>query len=258
MTHLVSPGSWRTGSRRTGRDQLLVAWRRDTLRHSWRVASDWFCPEVLDLVRGASRSQPTARLEPGVRALGRARAAQGVGAAEAVTDLFAFFGALGLPAPAQLVAAFVETWAEFAEGCEPGISCVDPGTGLSTWAHFRARIYELYAEDDAAAATARIVAMVRLPAGTASVNSLSWNVQALVGQEVLDAFEGSPAVLSHTGATIAALVPRVHGTFSRLQDAATRLDRVLGAESGRGCRLDVEPLPRASDGISRLLDSLRR
>ncbi|WP_422934009.1 RsbRD N-terminal domain-containing protein [Sinomonas sp. P47F7] len=250
MTHLVSPGSWRTG-----RDQLLLAWRRDALAQSWRVASDWFCPEVLDLVRTASRSAPTAGLEPAIRALGRARAAQGVGPAEAVTDLFAFFGVLGLPAPAELVAAFVETWAEFAEGCEPGISCVDPGTGLSTWAHFRARLYELYAEDGAAA---RIVAMVRLPVGTASVTSLPWNVQAVAGREVLDAFEGSPAVLSHTGATIAALVPRVHGTFSRLQDAANRLDRVFTAESGRGCRLDVEPLPHVADGISRLLDSLRR
>ncbi|MEA5453607.1 hypothetical protein SPF06_02625 [Sinomonas sp. JGH33] len=216
----------------------------------------------MDLVRSASRSASAAGLEPSVRALGRARAEQGVGAAEAVMDLFAFFGALGMAAPAQLVAAFAETWAEFADGCCPGISCVDPATGLSTWAHFRARIYELYSEDDAAgdgaATDARLVAVLRLPEGTASVASLPWEVQVTLGREVLDAFAGSAAVLSHTGATIASLMPRAKGAFARLHDAAARLDRLFRVEKGRGCRLDVEPLPRTANGVALLLESLRR
>lgn len=267
MNHLMS-----AGSRRAERDELLHVWRREALAASWRVAADWFCPEVLDLARTASDSVTPAEpagLEPAVRALGRARAAQGVGPAEAVADLFAFFQALGIAAPGHLVAGFVETWAEFAEGCEPGISCFDPGTGLATWAHFRARIYELYAErtaggpagttdDGGGAATASIVAMVRLPAGTVGVASLPWDVQAVVGREVLEAFAGSPAVLSHTGATIAALVPRARRSYSRLRDAATRLDRVFAATPPAGCRLDVEPLPRRADGVAVLLDSLRR
>ncbi|NUP73618.1 MAG: hypothetical protein HOQ07_03065 [Sinomonas sp.] len=250
---MASPESWRTE-----RDQLLSLWRRDALSASWRVARDWLCPEVLGLAHAAARSSSPASLEPAVRALGRARAAQGVGASEAVSDLFAFFGVLCMAAPAQLVAAFVEMWSESAAGYETGISCVDPGTGLSTWAHFQARLYELYTEDDGAAPAERIVAMVRLPEGTAGVSSLPWDLQAAMGREVLEAFAGTASVLSHRGATVAALVPRTEGTFARLHDALGRLDRILPTEPGGGCRLDVEPLPSSADYLGLLLESLRR
>ncbi|MCH6469204.1 hypothetical protein [Sinomonas terrae] len=243
---------------RRGREEgILGAWRRRALAGTWRVASDWMCPEVIDLVERASGRGFILGLEGTVRALGRARAIQGVGSAEAVMDLYAFFEALTVDPPGPLVAAFVEAWAESVERAELGVSCVDPGTGLSTWAHFTSRIYELYAED-LAGASARIIATVRLPVCTPAVAALPWGTQAEIGSAVLGAFTGTTAVLSHVGAIVTALMPRTRTAFARLQDAAERLDRLLPSCGERGCRLDLEPLPAHADAIATLLESLRR
>lgn len=245
------------GHQCSSREAILHAWRRGALSGPWRVASDWMCPEVLDLVEKASGRSVTQGLEPAVRALGRARATQGVGPTEAVLDLYAFFVALSVDPSASLVAAFVEAWAESVEGLALGVSCVDPGTGLSTWSHFGARIYELYAEEPGPATT-RIIATVRLPIGTPTVASLPWETQAEIGYAVLGTFAGTAAVLSHVAATVTVLAPRTRPAFARLQDAARRLDRILPSGGGCGCRLDVEPLPASADGVATLLESLMR
>lgn len=155
------------GRRRLDPDALLRAWRSLALSGTWRVASDWLCPEVLGLVRAASRidSEQGAGIRSEVRALGHARAAQGVSAAEAVADLFAFFEAVNLSPSGPLTAAFAEAWAVLSADWAPTASCVEPAMGFATWGHLRARLYEVYTEE-APVPGDRIIAMVRLPSGT--------------------------------------------------------------------------------------------
>lgn len=244
--------------RRPSPDGLLREWRRRALSGAWRVASDWLCPEVMALVR-AAYSMDSGRgsgIRAEVRALGRARAAQGVGAAESVADLFAFFDAMGMTPSGPLTAAFAEAWAEVSADWAPGVSCVDPGTGLATWGHFRARLYEIYSAETADPQQS-IIAMLRLPAGTPALASAGWTLQDLVGRTVRTAFDGLGAVLSGINACVVVLMPRTAQGFAALGEAHESLDAALGMEGG-GCRIDLEPLPATVDGVGRVLDSLHR
>lgn len=244
--------------RRSSPDGLLREWHRRALSGPWRVASDWLCPEAMALVR-AAHNIDTGRgtgIRAELRALGRARASQGVGAAESVADLFAFFDALGMPPSGPLTAAFTEAWAESAIDSAPHVSCVDPATALATWGHFRARLYEVYADSSAVPGT-HIIAMLRLPTGTPALASAGWHLQDLIGRTVREAFTGLGAVISSVNASILILMPRHTRCFAALGECSEALDAALGSDGAR-CRIDLEPLPATIDGVDLVLDSLQR
>lgn len=247
--------------RRLDPDGLLREWRRRAFSGTWRVASDWLCEEVMALVR-AAHSMDAGRgtgIRSEVRALGRARAAQGVGVAEAVADLFAFFGALGMVPSGPLTAGFAEVWAEASASSAPLASCVEPATGFATWGHFRARLYEIYSMA-AARPCDWIIAMLRLPAGTPAIASAGWTLQDLVGRTARAAFEGRGAVVSDVNAAVVVLLPRSADSFAALGRCHEALDAALSAAGlGRtGCRIDIEPLPATVDGVGCVLESLQR
>lgn len=256
---------------------------------AWRVEADWLCPDTKALAtafaRGAfdaksppvpkdrSGNQPAGRvfslgsLGPGIRTgdpvamesirkLGAARAYDGVGIAEALADVGALFSAFDLPTPVWVTAGFAEAWVDASSLLSVAISCTDPANGLSTWPHFRNRLFELYgAHEDVGRGF--LVAVLRHPIHRGS--GRRWELEARIGRICADNFARSGTVLSRTPDAVIVLCERTQEAFARINRCASELNTLLAAEfPSATVRIDVEPLPDDVEDVDRLLDSLRR
>lgn len=194
-------------------------------------------------------------LEP-VRQLGAARAYDGVGIAEALTDVGALFSAHDLPTPMKVTAAFAEAWVEASSLLSVAISCTDPASGLSTWPHFRNRLYELYgAHEDVSRRF--LLAVLRHPSHHGA--GRRWELEARIGHICADNFTRSGTVLSRAPDAVIVLSERTQDAFGRINSCAAELNTLLtGQFPDAKVRIDVEPLPDDVHDVARLLDSLRR
>ncbi|WP_458111690.1 hypothetical protein M1D88_15655 [Arthrobacter sp. R1-13] len=273
---------------------VLARWRRRTMAADWRVEADWLCAGTralatafargfFDPTRSSSYSdhfsgQPmagqhtgkvfslgslgagiktadTGSLEP-VRQLGAARAYDGVGIAEALADVGALFSAHDQPTPMNVTAAFAEAWVEASSLLSVAISCTDPASGLSTWPHFRNRLYELYgAHEDVSRRF--LLAVLRHPSHHGA--GRRWELEARIGHICAENFTRSGTVLSRAPDAVIVLSERTQDAFGRINSCAAELNTLLtGQFPGAKVRIDVEPLPDNVHDVARLLDSLRR
>jgi hypothetical protein len=277
------------GTRPIDAMDVLARWRRRTMAAAWRVEADWLCPDTQALAtayaRGAfdsktaaasrdhSGGHPAGRVfslgpagtgirtgDPmameAIRKLAAARAYDGVGIAEALADVGALFSAFDLPTPLWVTAGFAEAWVDASSLLSVAISCTDPANGLSTWPHFRNRLYELYgAHDDVGRGF--LVAVLRHPIHQGS--GRRWELEATIGRICADNFARSGTVLSRTSDAVIILCERTQDAFGRINRCASELNSLLEAEfPSATVRIDVEPLPDDVDDVARLLDSLRR
>lgn len=201
------------------------------------------------------KTADTGSLEP-VRQLGAARAYDGVGIAEALADVGALFSAHDLPTPMNVTAAFAEAWVEASSLLSVAISCTDPASGLSTWPHFRNRLYELYgAHEDVSRRF--LLAVLRHPSHHGA--GRRWELEARIGHICADNFTRSGTVLSRAPDAVIVLSERTQDAFGRINSCAAELNTLLtGQFPGAKVRIDVEPLPDDVHDVARLLDSLRR
>lgn len=273
---------------------VLARWRQRTMAADWRVEADWLCAGTRALATAFARGsfdstrpsahsdqfsgQPTAgphggkvfslasigagiktadtgSLEP-VRQLGAARAYDGVGIAEALADVGSLFSAHDLPTPMNVTAAFAEAWVEASSILSVAISCTDPASGLSTWPHFRNRLYELYgAHEDVSRRF--LLAVLRHPSHHGA--GRRWELEARIGHICANNFSRSGTVLSRAPDAVIVLSERTQDAFGRINSCAAELNTLLtGQFPSAKVRIDVEPLPDDVHDVARLLDSLRR
>jgi hypothetical protein len=201
------------------------------------------------------KTADSSSLEP-VRQLGAARAYDGVGIAEALADVAALFSAHDLAVPITVTAAFAEAWVEASSLLSVAISCTDPANGLSTWPHFRNRLYELYgAHEDVSRRF--LLAVLRHPSHHGV--GRRWELEARIGHICADNFTRSGTVLSRAPDAVIVLSERTQDAFGRINNCAAELNVLLAGQfPGAKVRIDVEPLPDDVHDVARLLDSLRR
>ena len=137
MTHIHPHGAQAVGP------ALRELWRGRSEASTWRRPADWHHPAVDGLIAAVTAGDA---LEVAVARLGAARAAAGVGVAEAIDDLGCFVGCVnGQEPPIALLRALCEGWAdEQASGIALG-SCLDPTSGLPTRDYLATRLVESYA-----------------------------------------------------------------------------------------------------------------
>jgi hypothetical protein len=273
---------------------VLARWRQRTMAADWRVEADWLCAGTRALATAFARGsfdpkrpparsdqisgQPTAGLHAGkvfslasigagiktadtgslepVRQLGAARAYDGVGIAEALADVGSLFSAHDLPTPMNVTAAFAEAWVEASSILSVAISCTDPASGLSTWPHFRNRLYELYgAHEDVSRRF--LLAVLRHPSHHGA--GRRWELEARIGHICANNFTRSGTVLSRAPDAVIVLSERTQDAFGRINSCAAELNTLLtGQFPGANVGIDVEPLPDDVHDVARLLESLRR
>lgn len=200
---------------------LLASWRAHTAAKGWRGGSDWLCAEVLQL---AAAFAARADVEAAARALGRVRAHQGVGIAEALTDLQCLYLCQRCSPDDAVVSAFAEAWVEATERALPSVSCLDPGTGLPTVEHFRSRVAELY---DGGADRDRVAGVLRFP-GSGLSGEPGFRRRALLGAAAGETFAGTGALLTLGRATLAVVAEDEPAAADRLEGCAVAFRAVLG------------------------------
>lgn len=166
----------------------------------------------------------------------------------------------GLRATTQLVAGrdplFAEThalslaWSESVLGYLHGLSCADPLTGLSTHAHIRERIGELY-RDAIADGVTHSHALVITEAGGLTDPLSAARRLTLVGQAARTVFSGTETIGQIGASRVVVITPRndlLPGRVSLLRRMVTeQADRVW-----------IEGLPDTDASAVHLLDELAR
>lgn len=213
-----------------------------------------------------------ARLAPRFEAVGEALAAgtSSVGACWVVGRTQAELGSSlgesleGLRATTQLVVSrdplFEEShalsvaWSESVLGYLHGLSCADPLTGLSTHAHIRERIAELYrnavADTIGVDSVSRSHALVVTAVGDVLDPISSARRLTLLGQTARSVFAGSETV-GQVGHKVVVIAPRNESLPGRV----SLLRRMVARQAER---VWIEGLPGNDASAANLLDELAR
>jgi hypothetical protein len=232
---------------------LRDAWRRCSLVSGWQADDDWRHRAVDAVIEAMLPGVPSDDLVRACRALGRARAAAGVGVTETIADLAALYAVLdrGAP-PLPLVSSIVEGWAEEGLARHTRGCCEDPLTGLTTIPYLRTRLAEVYREaEDLGASPARTH---RLVVVNPSRRPGPWSRLAadiLLGHDLRIAFPGGGTLAQSplSGAGIALIK-----TPADMDARYLRLRRT--AELGYGARTRMNPLPALLTEALCLVDEL--
>jgi hypothetical protein len=166
----------------------------------------------------------------------------------------------GLRAATQHVAGrdpvFAEThalalaWSESVLGYLHGLSCADPLTGLSTHAHIRERIGELY-RDAVADGVAHSHALVITEAGGLADPLSAARRLTLVGQAARSVFSGTETIGQVGASRVIVVAPR----NDLLPTRVSLLRRMLTEQADR---VWIEGLPDTDASAVHLLDELAR
>lgn len=176
--------------------------------------------------------------------LGAARANAGVGAREALTDLYALYRKLpGGSPPMLVVRALVESWTEATVAGITTATCVDPLSGLASAAYLRTRLTEVYreADRDGTAATDRHVVLV-VDLGDRD-GAAAWEgmlFRLTLGDCLRAAFSGGETLAAVGQRAVLGLVVRDHHLARRVETLRGRLQRSRDLE---GVRVWLERLP---------------
>lgn len=240
-------------------DQVRARWRAASVRGGWMYAEDWWVPAVDALAEALAEGGDGI---PALEQLGRQRAEAGVDVAETLGDIYALFAAIRLGAvPLFVVRALALGWTEVA--CQPGESCTDPLTSLTTVAYLRTRLAEVYqaAREDrqVCASHALVVVALERPANRA----ISWwerlSRMMLVAESLRHTFRAGQT-LCVAGSTVAvALTERDSALPVRVAVLRELVERQIASLSDQaGARVWVERLPlRLADALA-LLEEFRR
>jgi hypothetical protein len=218
---------------------LRRAWRGAAMVIGWARPQDWWCVEV-DAVSEAVAER---RDLLGVFSqLGRARAEAGVGLGETLDDVAALYAVLAeRAAPAAVVRVLAEAWAEV--GFEPlrvG-TCEDPLTGLTSAAHLRTRLAEVYREAERGGGSVRAThALVVVPTGLDTVAGWDGLLRRLaLGECLRSVFSGGETLAGLGPSVVVGLVTRtpllaamIESLRRRLADVATGIAVRGGTEGG--------------------------
>lgn len=234
--------------------ELRAAWSQESLRTGWSRADDWWTPEVDALVSAlAAGRDPVSACGR----LGRARADAGVGAREALTDLYALYRQLpGGGPPLTAVRALVESWTEATVAGIRAATCADPLSGLTSAAYLRTRLTEVYreAERDGATATDRhVILVVDLGdrAGDAPWEAMLFRLT--LGDVLRSAFSGGETLATVGPRAVLGLVARDHHLARRVETLRGRLQRMRDLD---GVRVWLERLPLSVQDALNLVSSV--
>lgn len=236
--------------------ELRQRWRVQSIRGGWAFPGDWWVPPVDAVVEALIDGVDPA---PAVTLLGGARADSAVGIEEAMDDLTALCGLVGLgdEAPARLIRALVVGWFEAATVHGLAEYCEDPLTRLTTPAYLRTRLAEVYREASRSGLPVNethalvVVGVDRVEAG--------WDrgMRLLVAGECLRATFSGGETLSATGpGHVVALVTRERALAPRVAVLRELLSEQLGPD--HPTRVWLEGLPRHEHLADSLLLELAR
>ena len=146
-------------------------------------------------------------------------------------------------------------WSESVLGHLHGLSCADPLTGLSTHAHIRERIAELYrhalADAIGASSVSRSHALVVTDAGDGALDPISTARRiTLLGQAARTVFAGSETI-GQVGQKVVIVTPR----DDALPERVSLLRRLVVPNAER---VWIEGLPGTDASAASLLDELAR
>lgn len=159
----------------------------------------------------------------------------------------------------DVVKALTVSWSEAALAHHHQMSCEDPLTALSTLAHLRSRLGDLYRgaeRDSVTVGDCHALIVVEMP-GSESANLLDASLAMLEAAEAMRTVYNGDETIAQVGTRrAAALVARARTDRSTLE-----LLQILIRRQSRGAaepRLWIESLPRNAAGIGWLLTELAR
>ena len=223
---------------------LRCAWRSSALVAGWAQPQDWWCVEVDAVCEAVAERRDAVGA---FTRLGRARAQAGVGIGETLVDGAALYAVLDEEAaPPAVVRALAEAWVEV--GLEPlGVAtCEDPLTGLTSAAHLRTRLAEMYREAERAGGSvhcSHALVVVR----TGLDGAVRWDGllrRLALGECLRSVFSGGETLAVLEPSVVVGLVARtpmlaamVESLRRRLAEVATGIAVRGGTHGGaaRGC-----------------------
>ncbi|WGM21361.1 hypothetical protein QEH68_04005 [Paenarthrobacter sp. OM7] len=203
-------------------------------------------PEVRTVVSSLADSASVPA--PAAKSLGAARARNGVGIGETMTDFRALFSAAGRTLDVDALQSVAEGWAEVAETAPP-ISCTDVYTGLATQAHFQRRIHEVSSMGtgpDCPGAHAMAIISI---AGPRDGRSHCWTLLARMGEAVKGQLNGTGAMAMYQNSAVHVLFPFSESNLCRLVECKAALE-ALGDGTLGPARLRFYPLSSAAAAVS--------
>jgi hypothetical protein len=163
----------------------------------------------------------------------------------------------------DVVTALVGSWSEGTLGYLHQLSCEDPLTGLSSQAHLRSRLTELYRLTGPEGVDAHALVVFALPPGEASEDSGDHFTRAMrlarAGELSRTAFARDETVARLGIHRVGILTRRDDRLGRRVQVLRTLLDHLRdGTDPDPPVRIWIEGLPTTDVGAGMLLDELAR
>ncbi|MFJ4209001.1 hypothetical protein ACIPY2_11130 [Paenarthrobacter sp. NPDC089675] len=223
------------------RHLLLRRWQTASFEQGWRFRADWFLPEVRTVVRSFATASTVPA--PTAKSLGAARARNGVGISETMSDFRALFAAADRNLDIDALQSLAEGWAEGAETLPP-ISCTDVYTGLATQAHFQRHLHEL-SEASPGAAEAHAMAIIGLP-GHLEGQGPAWTLLVKLGALVQSQLSGTGAMATYRSSAIHIVFQVCEANLSRLAECRAAVETLDGGGLAP-VRMTLYPLGGDSD-----------
>lgn len=235
---------------------LKERWRERSLHSVWLRPGDWAHPAVDELADAVDDNPtPSPRILLAAEALGRARGELGVGIGESLDDLTCLFAASGVVnAPAPVVRALCEGWADAQAGLVATGTALDPETGLPTRQYLVVRLAETYQRADETGtevADTHTLAAVDVAAGEVPP-LLRLARQAAAGAALRDTFGAGHPMATLGGGVFVALTRRDDEFDERLDQLRRQIMKrteswELRAVTRRPVRVWLEPLPASHE-----------
>ncbi|NYE94681.1 hypothetical protein FHU41_000902 [Psychromicrobium silvestre] len=238
--------------RKDSTQALIKRWETLSAAQCWRTEGDWRTPE-LEIAAESMADEGQLSVEL-ARKIGNSRGFSGVSIAESIADFRLLYQAAEQDVDLDCLQGFVEGWVV---GWEPGpaISCTEPGTGLSTSAHFHRVLTDSMAVRNTAQHWALgALKFTQLPPASGLD---SWFFEAKLGELAAQTLRDSGATVSYSQGTILVLLERSTTNFSSLLHLQESLLRSFGEELG-ATQLEYESLPKNISEARDLLEGFIR
>jgi hypothetical protein len=213
---------------------LLLAWRGAAMVIGWARPQDWWCVEVDAVCEAVVERRELLGV---FSQLGRARAEAGVGLGETLDDVAALYAVLAERAvPAAVARVLAEAWVEV--GFEPlrTGTCADPLTGLTSAAHLRTRLAEVYREAERGGGSVRAThALVVVPTGLDGAARWDGLLRRLaLGECLRSVFSGGETLAGLGPSVVVGLVTRTPLLAAMTESLRRRLAEVATGIAVRG------------------------
>jgi hypothetical protein len=217
-------------------DDLRTAWEQAALVAGWAQPRDWWCGEVDAVCEAVAERRDVLGA---FSRLGRARAEAGVGLGETLDDIAALYAELAQPAaPSTVVRTLAEAWVEVGFEMLRVGTCEDPLTGLTSAAHLRTRLAEVYREAERGGESVHArYALVVVPTGLDGVARWDGLFRRLaLGECLRSVFSGGETLAELGPSVVVGLVPRTPMLAAMVESLRRRLVELTTGTPGRGGR----------------------